>query len=339
VALALILNVTWAADILCEVTTTDSNGVISTAGQTCDAGVLYCFTEKDANDVKTRGCGLCPNGPGANCEQCVGNDQSSCNKEGAAHGPKCDVTLTDGVAKTSVFCAEGVTLCYSPTGTNNDFTTFGCGFCPEGKQGNGVDQGCKQCVGNSDTQCNTDTYKPGAQCYVENKLQNGLTPVDCTTDTVLCYSPSSAYKGITKEWSKFGCGFCPETEKDCIQCEGTACNRNYDKKVDPDSEIYCAVTTKTFSRNSLTPITLPARCGAKEGIKYCYGRPVMGTPDYTKYGCGGCSGKGNDCEVCLGNNEVPCTPLIKDDEKKDYNHGNVMMLNTLLLPLLLALWV
>jgi len=397
VALALILNTAWA-DIKCDVTV----GGAPTE-QTCSPQFRYCHVETDGDGVKTYGCGLCPNGAGPSCEQCVGNENSPCNREGASRGPICDVTLTDGNTVTPVFCSdgvklchsekdtngkkvygcglcsgggtdceqcvgsdagpcnkegtprgpicdvtdgnivtpafcsEGVKLCYSPTGSNPSFTTYGCGFCAEGKQGNGVDQGCKQCVGNSDTQCNTDTYKPGAQCYVENKAKDGLTPVDCPTDTVLCYSPKSAYTGVgnpgPRDWSKYGCGICPETDQgNCMQCEGTsACNRGYSPN--NHAEILCGVTIKDRT-------THPAKCSPFTKSR-CYRQLVGGSFLHYEYGCGECPNPstGMNCVTCDGYRESEKLCKFSDDEHEDFSHGNIMMLNTLLFPLLLALWV
>ena len=80
------------------------------------------------------------------------------------------------------------------------------------------------------------------------------------------------------------------------------------------------------------------------GVMYCT------SPVYEKgiglseqaYGCGKCGDNiGITCEQCeMMPGLKPCNAEVSIPEEEDpFSHGNVMMLNTLLLPLLLALWV
>jgi len=408
VALALILNITWAADIKCDVT---ANG--ATAEQTCPSGELYCHTETDENGDKTYGCGLCPNGDGIGCEQCVGNDVTPCNRVGATVGPKCNVTIGD--VGTTVNCASSITKCYSPSdiyyidNTGTKFTEYGCGDCPESANADA----CVQCDGTTDTACNagsdTPTTSPDGYCFEQNKRPigsslitqvaytgrqdcinlclsfdscksititpawwryrecmiigdpykvydspngweyapkscfapivcevtsiGGPVPKRCSPETLHCYS-STDLSGA-KVW---GCGLCANRpgSRDCQQCVGndeTPCN-----KEGVTGGVICDMTIGTIYGYH---VTTPARC--KQGVTSCYDAIVTDTPIYTEYGCGGCDGK-PQCQQCRGdketacNSETKCNPLNNDDYRQ-FSHGNVMMLNTLLLPLLLALWV
>jgi len=413
VALALILNITWAADIKCDVTTTTDN-VAATAEQTCDAGVLYCHTETNENGDKTYGCGLCPNGDGTACEQCVGNDAMPCNRVGTTVGPKCNVTIGD--VGTAVNCDSSVTKCYSPSDiynidkTGTKFTEYGCGDCPESANADA----CVQCDGTTDTACNagsnSPTIDPDGYCFEQNRRPIGdivarvaytgrqdcinlcLSFDSCKSITITpawwrfrecfvigdpykvhdsppgwIYAPRSCFAPIVCEVTNsvkgpvpmkcdpgtrhchsnidgngvkvWGCGLCPNRPLpggDCTQCVGndaTPCN----KEGVPGGVICDMTIGKIYGHHVTTPVT----CG--NGITECYDQRVMNTPIYMEYGCGGCIGR-KHCEQCRGNketacnSETKCNPLNNDDYRQ-FSHGNVMMLNTLLLPLLLALWV
>lgn len=78
------------------------------------------------------------------------------------------------------------------------------------------------------------------------------------------------------------------------------------------------------------------------GIKFCT------SPVYDKelgmsgqdYGCGTCGDNlGITCQQCENKpGEQPCNKEVSIPDEGAYAHGDVMILNTLLLPLLLALW-
>merc|ERR1712013_145156 len=115
----------------------------------------------------------------------------------------------------------------------------------------------------------------------------------------------------------------------------------YDPNLPP--EIMCGVTIKTKANRPPgvvggIPTTLPAKC-SPASIDKCYRQIVGGSFLHYEYGCGECPDPqtGKNCETCKGLHDKLCE--FTDDKYEDYSHGNVMMLNTLLLPLLLALWV
>lgn len=320
--LALVINIAWAA-IVCNQGTGSSAAV-----SVCSTETPYCSRYGAEGAETTYACDLCP--PGVeNCEQCVGNDAEACNKEGYTVGATCAVPVSDGnngFEPIQVACSAGTTLCFYPTdSTDTTFTEYGCGLCPFGKP-------CTQCeTEKGKDACNKPGTNHDDKIFCEVTTLGSTVPARCPSHDY-CFHDKDTYDNK----NVWGCGLCPGTGTNCDQCVGSNTEPPCNKK-GYEGGLICYVSVK----DGVTPVT------CKKGVTECFTyTDKTKSPATITYGCGKkCSedpAANSDCATCdknKCNSDSSKTTVTEDEDMRNYNHGNVMMLNTLLLPLLLALWV